>query len=120
MTSPSPFYYPDRFVYFMSPRIRGGYAAVEALLFHMNEAYAGCLVGPSKCGKTALTQLMRQYVSRHAFDAWPVGVEPPSDEGLAIYKMKGHLDRNGYLELKRIIQEEAAQLKQFQVIEVTK
>jgi hypothetical protein len=56
---------------------------------------------------------MRQYVTRHAFNAWPVGVEPPSDEGLTIYKMKGVLDRDGYLELKRIIQEESKKLRQF-------
>jgi hypothetical protein len=113
MTSPTPLYYPDKFIYFMSPRFEGGVATVERLLFHMNEVYTGCLVGPSKCGKTALVQLMRQYVTRHAFDAWPVGVEPPSDEGLAIYTMKGHLDRDSYLELKRIIQEESKKLRQF-------
>jgi hypothetical protein len=120
MTSPSPLYYPDESIHFLAPRFEGGVATVEALLLCMNEAYAGCLVGPSKCGKTALVQLMRQYVSRHAFDAWPVGVEPPSDEGLKVYTMKGHLDRDGYLELKRIIQEESAQLEQFWTFEVTK
>lgn len=115
-----PLYYPDQFIHFFSPRFEGGVATVESLLFHMNEVYTGCLVGPSKCGKTALVQLMQQYVNRHAFDAWPVGVKPPSDNGLVIYKMKGHLDRNGYLELKRITQDEAAQLKQFWMFEVTK
>lgn len=116
----SPLYYPDQFIHFLSPRFEGGVATVESLLLHINEVYTGCLVGPSKCGKTALVQLARQYVTRHAFDAWPVGVEQPSDEGLRVYKIKGHLDRDGYLELRRIIQEEATQLEQFWAIEAAK